>query len=382
MTSDKKPRPEDPFTTTEKVMQTFRMSRELVTFLKGEADRAWRGPHRARRPLPRRPAHLVRSAGRGRGAARGGPRRARARTLRVPAPPALPAGAGAARAAAWLRWPEARASGGSGSDRGAGRSRGGAPCRTSRESSSPSAIARSSPTSASPATPRPTRSTGSSRRPTARSWSIAGSRSSAFRERVRERAPACVACSTGARGDGRTGLGAHALRPKHRRAEPALAPAAGGARRRRTVPRAHAAPQRRAPGPRARAQDVRNGAARRASLPLARGERRGPRSFVRWATPRRALRGRAEARRDPGDPRPETAALPRGGDRAPRASSRANRSGPARSRRSSSGTGSTSASPPTTSPAPGTRTPSGTASRHASSSWSTQRTGRSAFRRR
>ena len=37
MTSDKKPRLEDPFTTTEKVMQTFRMSRELVTFLKGEA---------------------------------------------------------------------------------------------------------------------------------------------------------------------------------------------------------------------------------------------------------------------------------------------------------------------------------------------------------
>ena len=32
------PRPTDePFTTTEKVMQTFRMPRELVTFLKGEA---------------------------------------------------------------------------------------------------------------------------------------------------------------------------------------------------------------------------------------------------------------------------------------------------------------------------------------------------------
>jgi hypothetical protein len=32
------PRPtDDAFTTTEKVMQTFRMSRELVTFLKGEA---------------------------------------------------------------------------------------------------------------------------------------------------------------------------------------------------------------------------------------------------------------------------------------------------------------------------------------------------------
>jgi hypothetical protein len=36
MTS-KKLRPEDPFTTTEKVMQTFRMSRELVTFLRSEA---------------------------------------------------------------------------------------------------------------------------------------------------------------------------------------------------------------------------------------------------------------------------------------------------------------------------------------------------------
>jgi hypothetical protein len=37
MAADKKLRLDDPFTTTEKVMQTFRMSRELVTFLKGEA---------------------------------------------------------------------------------------------------------------------------------------------------------------------------------------------------------------------------------------------------------------------------------------------------------------------------------------------------------
>ena len=29
----------DPFATTEKLMQTFRMPRELVTFLRGEADR-------------------------------------------------------------------------------------------------------------------------------------------------------------------------------------------------------------------------------------------------------------------------------------------------------------------------------------------------------
>ena len=29
----------DPFSTTEKVMQTFRMPRELVAFLRGEADR-------------------------------------------------------------------------------------------------------------------------------------------------------------------------------------------------------------------------------------------------------------------------------------------------------------------------------------------------------
>ncbi len=29
----------DPFSTTEKLMQTFRMPRELVTFLRGEADR-------------------------------------------------------------------------------------------------------------------------------------------------------------------------------------------------------------------------------------------------------------------------------------------------------------------------------------------------------
>ena len=31
--------PAEPFTTTEKLMQTFRMSRDLVTFLKGEATR-------------------------------------------------------------------------------------------------------------------------------------------------------------------------------------------------------------------------------------------------------------------------------------------------------------------------------------------------------
>ncbi len=32
----------DPFSTTEKLMQTFRMPRELVTFLRGEADAAGR----------------------------------------------------------------------------------------------------------------------------------------------------------------------------------------------------------------------------------------------------------------------------------------------------------------------------------------------------
>src|SRR5574341_177266 len=32
-------KPPEPFTTTEKLMQTFRMSRDLVTFLKGEATR-------------------------------------------------------------------------------------------------------------------------------------------------------------------------------------------------------------------------------------------------------------------------------------------------------------------------------------------------------
>ncbi len=32
----------DPFSTTEKLMQTFRMPRELVTFLRGEADHAGR----------------------------------------------------------------------------------------------------------------------------------------------------------------------------------------------------------------------------------------------------------------------------------------------------------------------------------------------------
>ena len=33
---------EDPFSTTEKLMQTFRMPRELVKFLRGEADHAGR----------------------------------------------------------------------------------------------------------------------------------------------------------------------------------------------------------------------------------------------------------------------------------------------------------------------------------------------------
>lgn len=37
MASGKTPSSEDPFVSTEKVMQTFRMSRELVIFLKGEA---------------------------------------------------------------------------------------------------------------------------------------------------------------------------------------------------------------------------------------------------------------------------------------------------------------------------------------------------------
>jgi hypothetical protein len=39
------PRPKtsaDPFSTTEKLMQTFRMPRELVTFLRGEADHGGR----------------------------------------------------------------------------------------------------------------------------------------------------------------------------------------------------------------------------------------------------------------------------------------------------------------------------------------------------
>lgn len=46
----------------------------------------------------------------------------------------------------------------------------------------------------------------------------------------------------------------------------AVAAAAGGTRRGASVPRAHAAPQRRAPGPGARAQNIRDGTARRASL--------------------------------------------------------------------------------------------------------------------
>ncbi len=38
MASGKKPRTEDAFSSTEKLMQTFRMPRELVTFLRSEAD--------------------------------------------------------------------------------------------------------------------------------------------------------------------------------------------------------------------------------------------------------------------------------------------------------------------------------------------------------
>ena len=37
-----KPRTLDPFSSTEKLMQTFRMPRELVTFLRGEADASGR----------------------------------------------------------------------------------------------------------------------------------------------------------------------------------------------------------------------------------------------------------------------------------------------------------------------------------------------------
>ncbi len=36
------PEPADPFSSTKKVMQTFRMPRELVTFLRGESDRSGR----------------------------------------------------------------------------------------------------------------------------------------------------------------------------------------------------------------------------------------------------------------------------------------------------------------------------------------------------
>ncbi len=38
MASRKTPPSADPFSTTEKLMQTFRMPRELVVFLRGEAD--------------------------------------------------------------------------------------------------------------------------------------------------------------------------------------------------------------------------------------------------------------------------------------------------------------------------------------------------------
>jgi len=38
MASNKKPTPADPFSTTEKLMQTFRMPRELVAFLRNEAN--------------------------------------------------------------------------------------------------------------------------------------------------------------------------------------------------------------------------------------------------------------------------------------------------------------------------------------------------------
>jgi hypothetical protein len=38
MASHKTPRSADPFSTTEKLMQTFRMPRELVVFLRGEAN--------------------------------------------------------------------------------------------------------------------------------------------------------------------------------------------------------------------------------------------------------------------------------------------------------------------------------------------------------
>jgi hypothetical protein len=42
MTPKSKTPAADPFSTTEKVMQTFRMPRDLVAFLRGEADRTGR----------------------------------------------------------------------------------------------------------------------------------------------------------------------------------------------------------------------------------------------------------------------------------------------------------------------------------------------------
>jgi len=42
MTPKPKTTPRDPFSTTEKVMQTFRMPRDLVAFLRSEADRTGR----------------------------------------------------------------------------------------------------------------------------------------------------------------------------------------------------------------------------------------------------------------------------------------------------------------------------------------------------
>lgn len=97
----------------------------------------------------------------------------------------------------------------------------------------------------------------------------------------------------------------------------AVAAAAGGTRRGASVPRAHAAPQRRAPGPGARAQNIRDGTARRASLPVARGERRGSRS--------RRSRGSSSRSRSSSSSSPRC----RGGGRAPsrRASMRASARG-------------------------------------------------------
>ena len=93
----------DPFSTTEKVMQTFRMPRDLVAFLRSEADRTGRDLTAfVIRHMEGLRTWFAPPRGRVR-AARGGPHGAQDGALRVHPPPPVPAEPRASREGPRLR---------------------------------------------------------------------------------------------------------------------------------------------------------------------------------------------------------------------------------------------------------------------------------------